>query len=206
LVQRKTEVSEQTNILKEKNMKKGMILLLFAAVIMPSFAQDSNNPGFKALVNHYAARNFVSGSIAGSDLDAIIDAGIRAPSAGNRQPWHFTVVQNLDLAQKIVPQTQDGNILIVVSSSGDGKTNGSQILDCALATESIYLAAQALGYGSRIYTGPMDTLNSRFKSELGLPSGYSAVALVRVGRVQAGVDAVSAASSRKKANDLVNYK
>ena len=187
-------------------MKKGIILVLFAAVIMPSFAQDSNNPGFKALVNHYAARNFVSGSIARSDLDAIIDAGIRAPSASNRQPWHFTVVQNLDLAQKIVPQTQDGNVLIVVSSSGDGKTNGGQILDCALATESIYLAAQALGYGSRIYTGPIDALNRSLKSDLGLPGGYSAVALVRVGRIQAPADAISAASSRNAANGMVTYK
>ncbi|MDR2303754.1 MAG: nitroreductase family protein [Treponema sp.] len=187
-------------------MKKGMILVLLAVVIMTSFAQDSDNSGLKALVNHHAARNFVSGSIARSDLDAIINAGIRAPSARNQQPWYFTVVQNPDLAQKIVPQSQDGNVLIVVSSFGDGKTNGSQIFDCALATENIYLAAQVLGYGSRIYTGPMDTINSRFKAELGLPSGHSAVALVRVGRVQAGVDAVSAASSRKRANDMVNYK
>jgi nitroreductase len=187
-------------------MKKGMVIVLLAALSLPSFAQNSDNSGLKALVDHYAARNFVSGSIARLDLDAIINAGIRAPSANNRQPWYFTVVQNLDLAKKIVPQSQDGNVLIVVSSSGDGKTNGRQILDCGLATESIYLAAQALGYGSRIYTGPMDTINSRFKTDLGLPAGYSAVALVRVGRVQAGVDAVSAASSRKRANDMVNYK
>jgi nitroreductase len=187
-------------------MKKGIILALFTVVVMPSFAQNSDNAGLKAIVNHYAARNFIPGSIARSDLDAIINAGIRAPSANNRQPWHFTVVQNLELAQKIVPQSQEGNVLIVISSSGDGKTNGRQIFDCALAAENIYLAAQALGYGSRIYTGPMDTLNNRFKGELSLPSGHNAVALVRIGRVQAGVDAVSAASSRKKADDMVNYK
>jgi nitroreductase len=72
--------------------------------------------------------------------------------------------------------------------------------------ESVYLAAQALGYGSRIYTGPMDSVNRSLKTDLGLPSGYSAVALVRVGKVAPGVDAVSAASSRKDAGGLVNYK
>ena len=52
----------------------------------------------------------------------------------------------------------------------------------------------------------MDTLNSKFKTDLGLPSGYSAVALIRVGKLSGGVDAVSAASSRKKAEDLITYK
>jgi nitroreductase len=110
------------------------------------------------------------------------------------------------LSKQIVPASVIGNVLIVVSAQGDGKTNGVQILDCALAVQSIYLAAQALGYGSRIYTGPIDAVNSRFKTQLGLPSGHSAVALVRVGRLQGQVDAVSAASSRKTAQELVTYK
>jgi len=158
------------------------------------------------IINHYAARNFIAGAIPATDLDRIIQAGVRAPSARNLQPWHFTVVQNQNLAKKMVSDIVDGNVLIIVSASGDGKTNGVQILDCALAVESVYLAAQALGYGSRIYTGPMDNLNKNLKSELGLPSGYSAVALVRVGKVQGGVDAVSAASNRKKAEEVVTYK
>jgi nitroreductase len=116
------------------------------------------------------------------------------------------VVQTQTLAKQLVSNVVDGNVLIVISASGDGKTNGAAILDCALATQSMYLAAQALGLGSRIYTGPMDTINSRYKSDLGLPNGYSAVALVRVGQVRPGVDAVSAASSRKNLNSIVNYK
>ena len=169
------------------------------------YAQQNAGPA-ATILNHYAARNFIAGAITPADLELIIQAGVRAPSAANRQPWIFTVVQNQDLAKQLVSNVVDGNVLIVVSAQGDGKTNGVQILDCALAVENIYLAAQALGYGSRIYTGPMDTLNSRFKADLGLPSGYSAVALVRVGKVQGPVDAVSAASSRKKAEELVTYK
>ncbi|GHT55212.1 hypothetical protein FACS1894109_01330 [Spirochaetia bacterium] len=169
-------------------------------------AQESNNPGLRPILNHYAARTFVAGTIPKADLDLIVQAGVRAPSAGNRQPWQFTVVQTQSLARQIVSNITEGNVLIVISAAGDGKTNGSQILDCALAAESIYLAAQALGYGSRIYTGPMDAVNRDLKSGLGLPRGYSAVALVRLGRVQAGVDAVSAASSRKDANSVVNYR
>jgi nitroreductase len=189
-------------------MKRIALLALISAgvfPVLPLFAQQS--PGAAgSIISHYAARDFVAGAVNRADLDLIVQAGIRAPSANNRQPWNFTVVQNQNLAKQLVSGIVDGNVLIVVSAEGDGKTNGRQILDCGLAVESIYLAAQALGYGSRIYTGPMDTLNSRYKADLALPGGYSGVALVRVGRVQAGVDAVSAASSRKAADSLVTYK
>jgi nitroreductase len=188
-------------------MKKfACVFLALVLSLAPLAAQVITNPGLKSIVNHYAARNFAAGAIPRADLDLIVQAGLKAPSASNRQPWYFTVVQNQDLAKRIVSNITEGNVLIVISASGDGKTNGSEILDCALATESVYLAAQALGYGSRIYTGPMDAINRSLKTDLGLPSGYSAVALVRVGKAAPGVDAVSAASSRKAAAGLVTYK
>ena len=183
-----------------------LILAVLLFVLGGLEAQEVNQEAYDNLTTHYAARNnFTVGTISRGDIEKILTAGLRAPSASNRQPWHFTVVQNRDLSGRIVPNMPEGNILIVISASGDGKTNAREILDCGLATENIYLAAQALGYGSRIYTGPMDTINNRLKTELGLPSGYSAVALVRVGRVQK-IDATSAASSRKNLNDMVTYK
>jgi nitroreductase len=189
-------------------MKKFIAAAVFFVVAsgLSLGAQETNNPGLRPIINHYAARNFIAGAVGRSDLDLIIRAGVRAPSASNRQPWRFTVVQNQALAKRIVPDNEDGNVLIVISAAGDGQTNGRVILDCALAAESIYLAAQALGYGSRIYTGPMDALNRNLKADLGIPGGDSAVVLVRVGRVQAGVDAVSAASPRKAADAVVVYK
>ncbi|MDR2102386.1 MAG: nitroreductase family protein [Treponema sp.] len=170
-------------------------------------AADNNDQALAGITNHYAARNFIAGAVSRADLDRILLAGVRAPSAGNRQPWHFTVVQNGALSQQIVPNMPEGNLLIIISGA-DGQTNSRVVLDCALATESIYLAAQALGLGSRIYTGPIDAFNRNapLKAELGLPNGYSAVALVRVGQVQPGIDGVSAASSRQNMNSLVNYK
>jgi nitroreductase len=187
---------------------------VFPALILPALlfvlggleAQEPSQAAYNNIIAHYAPRsNFIAGTIVRGDIDKILTAGLRAPSAGNRQPWHFTVIQNSALAGQIVPNMPEGNILIVISGPGDGKTDGRVILDCGLATESIYLAAQALGYGSRIYTGPTNTVNGRFKTNLGLPAGYSAIALVRVGRVQQ-VDASSAASARKSLNEIVTYK
>jgi nitroreductase len=189
-------------------MKKITFLVIVALVIFgafPVFAQQAANPA-GTIINHYSARNFATGTIPRADLDIILQAGIRSPSASNGQPWHFTVVQNINLAKKIVPQAVEGNVLIIVSAAGDNKTNIREIIDCSLATQSIYLAAQAIGYGSRIYTGPINNLNQNLKSEIGLPAGHSAVALIRVGKVDGNVDAVSAASARKAPNSMVTYK
>ncbi|MFP3091118.1 nitroreductase family protein [Treponema sp. TIM-1] len=192
-----------------KKQVTGIFLLLLA---LPGFGRGSSDlgaqelKGAESIINHYAAQNFAAGDITRAELDTILAAGVRSPSARNRQPWHFTVVRNRTLANQIVPNITEGNILIIISAAGDGKTNGAEILDCALATQSIYLAAQALGLGSRIYTGPINAVNSRFKGDLGLPNGYSAVALVRIGRLPPGADAVSGASSRKAADSMVTYK
>jgi len=176
-------------------------ILIFALCASALFAQQNPNPA-GVITLHYAARDFAAGPIPAADLNLILQAGVRAPSAANRQPWHFTVVQNVDLAKKIISNVVQGNALIVISTTGDAKR---EIIDCALAAQSIYLAAQALGYGSRIYTGPIDNLNRDLKGQLGLPAGHNAVILVRVGKVEK-VDAVSGASSRKAADSIITYK
>jgi len=169
-------------------------------------AQSADNPALKPILNNFGARNYAATPVTKAELDLIVQAGIRAPSASNKQPWHFTVVQNPALVKQIVSQATDGNVLIVISMAGDNKTNGPVILDCALAAQSIYLAAQALGLGSRIYTGPIDNVNSKLKAELGIPNDRNAVVIVRIGRLAPGVDAVSSASPRNSAAGMVTYK
>lgn len=180
-------------------MKKviAVFCLLFALCAVTLAAQGSDSPAYKNIVNHFAARDFAPTAVTKAEIDLVIQAGIRAPSARNQQPWSFTVVQNQSLVKRILPQAGDGSVLIIVSAAGDGKTNGVVILDCGLAVQSMYLAAQAIGLGSRIYTGPIDSINKNFKKELGIPETHNAIAFIRIGKVAAGVDAVTSASPRK---------
>jgi len=203
-------------------MKKSIIIFaLFTLFCFSGCARDTGGVSEKAegsdtgsfregnagvILSHRAARNFITGEIPEDDLNLIVQSGIRAPSARNLQPWFFTVVRNMDIAQKIIPQTVDGNVLIVVSAEGDGKTNYVQILDCSLAVQNIYLAAQALGYGSRIYTAPIENLNNNLKNDLEIPQGRSAVAVVRIGLFDSEADAISGASSRREEDTMVTYK
>jgi nitroreductase len=181
------------------------MLVFLTLCVLPLCAQQNADPA-GVILNHYAAGNFIAGSIPRADLDKIVQAGIRAPSARNLQPWHFTVVVNQALAKQVLSQNVDGNVYVIVSAVGDGKTNGVQILDCALAVQSINLAAQSMGYGARIYTGQNDRINKDLKTELGLPANHSVVAFVRIGKVSSWVDGVSGASARKKPADVVTYK
>jgi len=194
--------------MRKKTFSLPVLSMVLALGCSQSMLAQQNTGPAAVIINNYSPRNWAAGAIPRTDIDTIVQAGVRAPSAGNRQPWHFTVViQDQNTVRELIGRDYvDGTVIIVVSAQGDGKTNGVQILDCALATQSMYLAAQALGYGSKIYTGPMDTLNNRYKTQLGLPTGHNAVALVRVGRVQGGLDAVSGASARRNANDTVTYK
>ena len=189
-------------------MKKSFIFVCLILLLGVSFlpAQGADNPALKIITNHYAARNFAGGEVTKAELDLIIQAGVRAPSARNAQPWHFTVVQNQTLAKQMISQVTDGNLLIVVSAAGDGKTNGVVILDCGLAVQNMYLAAQIIGLGSRIYTAPIDVINRDFKTQLGLPRDHNAIAVIRIGRLPAGADALSSASPRNAAGGMVTYK
>ena len=194
--------------MKKSVLLFSLILTVSACLFAPPFlpAQGADNPALKILLGNYAARDFTSGNVTKAETDLILQAGIRAPSARNRQPWHFTVVQNQTLGKQIISNLTDGNIIIVVSAEGDGKTNGAEILDCGLAVESIYLAAQALGLGSRIYTGPVDSINKNLKTQLGFPRNHNAIAVIRIGRLQGGADAVSSPSPRNAADRAVTYK
>jgi nitroreductase len=103
--------------------------------------------------------------------------------------------------QQIIPDTVEGNILIVVS--GMEKRQGA-IFDCGLATENIFLAAQALGLGSHIYTAPIAKLNRNYKDTLGIPEGYVGVSIIKIGNIEQGIDSVSSASTRKAESDITN--
>jgi nitroreductase len=186
-------------------MMKKIFVILIGITLCVSFlpAQDAAARLGVILSNYSPGRNFATGTIPREDIDLIVQTGIRTGSAGNRQPWFFTVVQDIALVQKIIPQSVQGNIIIVISTEG---TTNREIIDCALATQSIYLAAQALGYGSQIYTAPINMVNNDLKNDLGFPDERNAVALVRIGRVTAGTDATTASSPRRDASGMVTYK
>jgi hypothetical protein len=97
-----------------------------------------------------------------------------------------------------------GNVLVIIL--GIESENGpTPDFDCGLTTESMFIAAHGLGLGARIYVGPTGKINSN-KELFQIPSGYKAVIVLRIGNTVKSVDAVIAATPRKKFEEVVNYK
>jgi len=193
------------NLSKYSEMKTKLLIIttiLGFLIIAPLKGQQSGNAVTDAILKAYSARMFVSEPVNDSDIETILKAGMKAPSARNLQPWFFTVVKDKALLKELMPNITDNNILIVIS----GKEGNTVEYDCGLASGYMYLAAQALGLGAHIYAGPVAAINTSKKEALGIPEGYRAIMVIRVGHTDKSVDAVSAASSRKKIEEMVVYK
>lgn len=188
----------------KKKIVLSVLVFLFSGIVVLR-AQNTGNNVIDVILKGYSAKAFTTNPLSNNDIDLIVKCGMKAPSGRNMQPWKITVVKDQALTGQIMQNITAGNILLIVS--GQTQQDGTvSTFDCALATENMYVAAQALGLGAHIYAGPVATINTSWKEKLGIPSDYQAVAVIRIGSVDKGVDAVSSASTRKKPEEVVNYK
>jgi nitroreductase len=181
-----------------------VLLVLFSGFVILR-AQPSGNNVIDAILKSYSAKMFTTIPVSDSDIDLIVKCGMKAPSGRNLQLWKFIVIKDQTMTAEILKDITAGNILIIIS--GQQKQDGTiDPFDCALATENMYIAAQSLGLGAHIYAGPVAEINTSLKEKLGIPADYKAVTVLRIGNIDKSVDAVSAASTRKKPEEVVIYK
>ena len=154
------------------------------------------------IMNAYSAKSFAEQPVSQETLDYILQSGVKAPSARNSQPWHFTVVTNGEQAAELVSQAVEGTVPIVVSAQTDPGEGIDSVFDCALATENMYIAAQSMGLGAHIYMGGVANLD---RQALEIPDGFDPVAILLIGYVEDAQDAISSASTRDDMADKVNY-
>jgi nitroreductase len=181
------------------------ILLLVAALFAVSklHGQISDNCVANAILSAYSERVYTSQPVTDQQLDLILKCGVKAPSGMNKQPWKFTVIKDDSVTKKIINNIVPGNVLVIISGiESEGGTIDN--FACGLTTESMFIAAHGLGLGARIYGSPVGNINSNIE-QFQIPSGYKAVMVLRIGNVDKSVDAVSAATPRKKPEEVINY-
>lgn len=145
-----------------------------------------------AIERRRSLRRFRRTDISRATVQRIIAAAIRAPSAGNLQPWHFVVVRREEIKHALALAAYgqsfvaEAPVVIVVcaeperSATGYG-TRGSELYclqDTAAATGHILLAATALGLGG-CWVGAFD--EGAASRALSLPSHLRPVAMVPIG-------------------------
>lgn len=182
-----------------------MSLIIIAILLGAKMSgQSTSNCVTDALISAFSERAYTSLPVTDQQLNMILNCGIKAPSARNNQPWKFTVIRNEATMKEIINDVVPGNVLIVISGV-ESQSGTTPDFDCGLAAESMFIAAHGLGLGARIYGSPAGNINSK-KEIFQIPAGYKAVVVLRIGNVDKGVDAVSSASTRKKPEEIVNYK
>jgi nitroreductase len=144
---------------------------------------------FDAILTRRSIRKYTSQKIEPDLVDKIIKAGMYAPSAVNKQPWHFIVFEDRKTMQEIMNVHQSSAMLaeaqtaiLVCYDEHMQHDEGYGAVDCSNATQNMLLAAHALGLGAcwvGIYPRlkRMEALHSIF----GLPQHVKAFAVIALG-------------------------
>ncbi len=125
-------------------------------------------------------RRYRSEPIPDNVLKKILEAGRLAPSADNVQPWHFVVVTESKIKEKLSKGRwnrfiKDSAATIV----GCGyAANEWSTVDVTIALENMVIAAEAQGIGS-CWIG--DFKEEELKKLLGIPNDLKVIALVSFG-------------------------
>ena len=100
-------------------------------------------------------RQYTNQPVAQDDLERILEAGRRAPSAGNWQPWDFVVVSDREQLIELAKVWQGAphvarsaaTIALVAKEPEDERRRDLLMYDLGQATADIMLAATDLGIG-----------------------------------------------------------
>ena len=102
----------------------------------------------------------------------------------------------------------DSPVAIVVYMN-EGTPSPDENFDCGLATQNMVIAANALGYGTKIVSAPTMALDGEKHDEicekLGVDKAYNAVAVLLLGYTDTDVDGATGASVRSALEEKVSF-
>jgi len=164
------------------------------------------NETLAVIRNRRSIRKYRAEQIVDSELQSIMEAAIHAPSAINQQKWHFTVIQDKAMLDRLAGIVKANimnsgmeflvnmvsspdyhvfrNAPTVVIITADEKAFSTEV-DCGAAAENIALAAESLNIGSCLIGMASFLFVSdkagEIKKELGIPEGYKFIISVALG-------------------------
>lgn len=178
-----------------------LILLLAAALVGVIYlwvsddrpvAEATETSALDVIMTRTSVRSYNDAPIDSMTVDTLLRAAMAAPTAGNKQPWRFVVIDRRDILDSIAANfgtmkmaAKAGAAVIVCGDteatfSGDGKEYWVQ--DASAATENMLLAAHACGLGA-VWCGiyPIPERVSQFSEMLQLPDTIVPMACVCLG-------------------------
>lgn len=208
------------------------ILVFIVNYILSKFIVFKNreavmNETIKYILERRSIRKYKADEVPKEMLDAVIEAGLYAPSSMNKQPWHITVLENKEIIDEITKEVKkellesatapegivnrakspdfsifyDAPTVLIVS--GDSTSRYLQG-DTSNVMENMCIAAQSLGlatcYNALFLRAFNDGNREDLYKKLGIPNGYEPVSATSIG--YPGMPNPPAAPRKEKA---VNY-
>lgn len=110
------------------------------------------------ILQRSSVRSFTEDKIPQKDIETILQAAMAAPTAVNKQPWEFIVIDSASLLFELgsllpyAKMAKFAPLAIVVCGNQKNMLEGWEesfwIQDCSAATENLLLAVEALEYGA----------------------------------------------------------
>lgn len=141
-----------------------------------------------AIQNRVSARSFTEKEIEPAVLHRVVEAGRLAPSAKNRQPWRFIVIEDKNMRKQVEEAAFGQNyvgdapaIIALCTTNVDYRMPNGQIsypIDIAFAASNMMIQAEVEGLGTCVVT----TYDEReVKDLLSVPYSMRVVMLLLVG-------------------------
>ena len=157
-----------------------------------SDSDQSSDVVYQNIMSRSSVRSYADRPIEKEKINKLLHAGMAAPSAMNRQPWHFIVVDDRALLDSIASATPNAGmaknapLAIVVCGNKDkfaeGHAREMWSQDASAATVNILLQAHAMGLGA-VWTGtfPDENRMAKVSSLLNLPDNLMPFSTIVVG-------------------------
>jgi nitroreductase len=147
---------------------------------------------FEAIETRASVRDFTVEDVGDDAVKRLLEAAVRAPTAGNLQPWRFFVVRDRRMKRALAEAAwgqsfvEQAPVVLVVTADLDVCAHGYgsrgenlyAVQDTAAAVENILLAVVGEGLGA-CWVGAFS--EEAASAALGLPPGVRPLAMVPVG-------------------------
>lgn len=179
-------------------MKHILIALTILTMALTSCKQAESVDAAQAVLDNIAARTsvraYTSEPVPDEMVETLLRAAMAAPSAMNRQPWEFVVVNERAILDSLAGKLRYAKMLdqaplaivvcaetMITHRDGSQSVNGLWEHDASAATQNILLAAKAIGLGA-VWTAASDPERSAaVKEALNIPGTIMPLCVIPIG-------------------------
>lgn len=173
-------------------------LCLLAGTAMLTFVgcrcktEPHGNATYDTIMTRTSVRSFTDQQVTVAQIDTMLHAAMAAPTAVNKQPWCFLVVDDRAMLDSIVANfpsmkmAQTASVAILMcgnmEAALDGEAREYWTQDVSAATENLLLAAHSMGLGA-VWCGiyPISERVATFSRIFNMPGNIVPMACVCVG-------------------------